>query len=84
MLTARHRRIDFFFLQAECVALSPTIRVSTFFYFNFFEIAIGLVISWVQIGIETQCKTFFLNIEVWILRGDIDTSGSQKHDFVVT
>ena len=52
---------------------TPYSRVSTFF--TFFEIAIGLKLSRVQIGMKTQCKKILENIDVSILRGDFEVYG---------
>ena len=49
-------------------------RVSTFF-----EIAIDLELSRVQIGMETQCKKILQNIEVSILRGDFEVYGGARN-----
>ena len=57
-------------------------RVSTFF--TFFEIAIGLELSRVQIGMETQCKKILKNIEVLILRGDFEVYGGARNTILVS
>ena len=60
-----------------------TSRVSNFF--SFFEIAIGLKLSRVQIGMKTQCKKILENIDVSILRGDFEVyGGSRKYDFIIS